>query len=468
MAKISKYDPDEPRDEGGKWTSGGGGYAGDARIDESLRDPKFMAEHGARLHQIDAESRANFGPHASPQFVDQAATAAVRSHVESIHADADAKSRGFENAAAEHAHFAALRAEREAAADREMHAAIAAGHVSPEATKIADEYTAAADARNAQHTAHAEALDHAHHEALNALDDLHAMQHEGNESEKELEFQHTHLHDEFGETQQTLDSSHGGYGDSDHVPREAPEFPGNIEDREDRVAHPDEGDHEEGSPEYERQLQEHDAWQAKAQSDYDAAKSSHAAELKSRADTAQSALERLHEHQTAHIAALNEMSKTSNGAQEAALSKFDDMEPDHSVNHEAFAHHERDYGENDDGSKITGADVEDEDKYDPEFLADKQAQEDYRRAYSASERAQDKARAQIEERDTPDYKDQIASLKEEQKATAKAIKEVSKYSGRASTVLPAKPAGKTKKSLADWYWEAQAVSMLAALRAHLA
>lgn len=305
----------------------------------------------------------------------------------------------------------------EIAADQK---AVDAGHVSDEPTKIADENHAAQEASRAQVDTHAQDLDAAHKEAATALADMHEYAHTGNEGHEGIEFNHYtgELTSGFETSQNALSESRGVEDEADYATgdRDGKDLP-------EHVHHPDEldGDKEDGSwspEEHAKQLAEHHAYTAQV--------AAHTEEFQRRAGRAQTALEHLHEKQTAAIAGLKEAEKNSEAAQRKAQSALDKHDPDKHVE-AAFSHHARD--------EVSG-DFDDED-----------VGAAYDAARESADRIKERASERVENTETVDTGDSVEAIRESAKSVASAIKEIARHTKRPPRlpVKAPKPA-KPKKS----------------------
>lgn len=392
-----------------------------------------------QLHQRDLDAQSRGFAH----------TDAEREHHQALR-DADSRSRGFADREAEQAHKEAERAKADRAEEDQ---AIAAGHVSGAAREIGDRYEAAIKEHQRAAEDHADALDKAHGEAADALAALH--EYSSDEHEKfTLEHALPGLTEQFGETQSALHDTlgrgeHAGY-ERESLQRELPVHPDEADLSEgeryhpygheggahheglEYVPHPDQSEHELSDEEHAGQLTAHETWHKKAEAAYNEAVEAHHAEFKRRADAAQAALERLHAHQVAAHEGLKSSSQAATKARNEATKALDRIEPDDLVNHEAFAHHERDYGDN----------GPEENEHDPQWIVDDHARENYERAGAAAESMISHTGERIDERGF-DATDALDPLKESTRSTRDAIKELAKITGRAAK-LPTK--AKTKKS----------------------
>jgi hypothetical protein len=343
--------------------------------------------------------------------------------------------------------------------NRAVDEAAAKGHITTEARDLAQAYVAGHGERDRIVDEHTAALDHAHRDATEALHALHEYEHEGNDDVKPAELQHTHeLAEGFSETQRELDGAHEGY-DREVIQRGLPE-----------VLHPDEMDsshegfvpHPDDLPEHERptspdedarMVAEHEAFYDRQVAAHEANKpniDAHNAEFKARAEAAQSALERLHERQAVSHDALQAAHKEGESAERDATKTLDKMNDEHHVQEGAFAHHERDEsGE----------------------IADDTARGDREDAGQLSETMRDRAQSAIADRPAHDLGDAVKSIRDDHKDTARAIKELSKITGRAARYTEiasrVKPAKKSIDPVAKLYWLHAAVDLLRAVGVEL-
>lgn len=387
---------------------------------------------------------------------------AEQAHHQSVR-DADSQSRGFANQEAERAHLEAEKAKADRAAEDK---AIAAGHVSSEVRDAADRYVATDTAQRSAAEGHAAQLDRAHHEAAEALAVLHAYGSKDHEGLDTSDFRHE---EEFHQTQSQLHEAlgleeHSGY-EKDTPGHEPPTHPDEASlfageryepfDNEhdnapfahreglEHVPHPDSSERDLTDEEYNHQLAAHEAWKQRAEAVHGEAMAAHQAEFQQRAETAQTALERLHQQQLQTHEHLKSIDREGDKAHREASKKLDSLADDDGegsnlVNHEAFAHHERDYGTED------GKPESPEDAHDPQYLVDDKAREDYESAHAAANTMFEHATSRLENHSSLSVDDALQSLKEEMRSTRDSIKALGKITGRAPS-LPQKP-GKAKKS----------------------
>lgn len=301
------------------------------------------------------------------------------------------------------------------------HHAIAAGHVSGAAKEIGDSYMAGHHARQAKLAEHTAALDELHHNAAHALAALHEY---SSPHHEDLDFQHHDLHEKFNETQNHLDEERTAeYAHGTHQ-RDAP-----IDPDADGYLLPGYKEHPNNIPvderptggEYDRLEAEHDAWHAQATADYKAVFEPHYAEYQRRADTAQTALEALHERQAAAHRDLTEIDHTGEKAHADATRALERIDPEKQVHEAAFAHHARD----EEGNIARGEGT------------DENAADDYAAAHEAAESMHQHASERVEEHTHSDLSDALEALKEETRSTASALKELGGITRRKPR-LPAK------------------------------
>ena len=452
--RVTKFDPDQPRANDGKWSAGGGGGGGGTpsprermrpggdlheRAKASLGDSAFVARHAERLSRAGDEARSNFpGERAHSEEAHQAALNHTHGEAMRIHAEEEAiggdahlhevaaEARSVSRAGGDYLteqHAAAMSAvgeeKQRIATDRAAREnedrAIAAGHLSQEPRDIADRYLAGRQERDAAIGQHAAALDQAHREAADALAALHEY---SSEEHNGLSFEH-HLTDEFHDSQRALHEATGHVDDVNYerhtAQRELPAHPDQLlaEDQPDRIAHPDESNHELSDEEYGRQLAAHEGWRSAAEAKYNEALSAHRAEFQRRADVAQTALERLHEHQVAAHAGLKAVHSEGEKAHKDASRKLGKMDAEGLVHEHAFAHHARD----ENGDVIDGS---------------------HSAAHAAAESMLDHASSRVGENGAHDLSDPLNALKDESRSTAAALRDLGKITGRAPR-LPAKP-----------------------------
>lgn len=343
------------------------------------------------------------------------------------------------------------------------HEAIAAGHVSSMAKDIADQYVAGHQAREAKVADHTVALDALHHDAAHALAALHEYSSPHNE---DLDFEHHGLHERFTETQGALDPERTGEYASGSHQREAPIHPDEIDHEGDPSYRPHPRDIEAAAlaamsdedyaaahgralsdEEYDRHLAAHEAWKTPHEARYNAEFEPHYAEYQRRADAAQSALEALHERQVSAHADLRHIDDAGGDAHAAATKELERMSPEKQVNEAAFAHHARDeHGE----------------------IDDEGAARDHAAAHDAAESMHEHATARVEEHTHSDLGDALESLKHETRATAAALKDLGKITGRKPR-LPAKVKKFADRpwpeALAQSCWMRAAADLLAAIDA---
>lgn len=421
----------------------------------ALADREFVSTHNDRLYRAQEAGRAGTPAWLADQANERAGRA-VHEEAAKIIRDDDARTRGFASSAHEAEHdqqqrdmdsqsrgFADHQAEQEhlaaegAKEDRQNEGrAIASGHVRSDAADVMDSLVDQHGGHMDSAQAHANTLGESHKEASAALHALQAY----DSSDRYAD--HADLHEAFNATHDSLreaglDSSehdHTDHGSHGYVT--GPSHPDDeIEDIPGRVPHPDELGHAEGTPEHASQLVAHDAWHSAAMAEHERATAAHDAEFKRRAEVAQTALEKLHEHQVAAHGDLKRITSESAKSHREAVKTLENMDEGHHVNHEAFAHHERDYGTPDNKP------ANKEDAHNPEFLVDENARADYENAYRADETMREHAQSRLDEHEHLDFGDSIDNLHDEMKATREAIKALSEHTGRA----PRFPQ-KTKKS----------------------
>ncbi len=420
----------------------------------SLGDAAFVAQHANRLSHAGDEAKSNFSGREGSDEAHAAAMAHMHGEAMRIHAEEEAHggdvklkesaddARAISRAnggGLEAQHAAAMDAiasvKREAAEEQAKRdnedRAIAAGHVSPEARQIADQYIAGHQERDRTINEHADALDKAHREAADALAALHEYNYEDRDS-GDSAFDH-HLHEGFNDTQRALHEAAGrdeaeDYANShDATRRELPDHPDEAlpEDIPGYVPHPDNSDRELSDHEYNQQLAAHEASHAQAQAEYDAAVAAHQAEFQRRASAAQDALERLHGQQVASHAALKEAHQAGEKAEKEASRKLDNLDSEKLVNEAAFAHHERD----------ESGDFKEE-----------HAAEAHAGAGEAAESMLEHANERVSEHGARDLGETLNSLKESTKSTAAALRDLGKITGRAPNIAKPPGKGKAKKS----------------------
>lgn len=334
--------------------------------------------------------------------------------------------------------------------------AVAAGHISTEPRDIVDRHDAEQQAHGARAQEHIDRLEQAHLEAATAIGALHDYEREEDEERGigGVEFNHTHdlgamfdethgsAEDEIGKNTEHSFEELTSHGHNDHPEIEIPAHPDSDEWRSNREhlhpddeyqphefenphpddhefehPHPDELDDDHTPEEHRALLAAHDTERAEVSAAHDnerrqviaaheeeynqalaahneAASAEHA-ELKARAEAAQSALERLHEHQTSTHDALKDVqgaSAKSRSSADKALGKFDE--------HDLVT------------SRATGNDLD--------------------RAKEASASFLDRHRNRFDE-DAPahDFTEMLSSLRAERGKTEGAIRELSKITGRA-------------------------------------
>lgn len=425
---------------------------------EAMRIHAEHEAHGGDVHlqQAAAHARSNAAQWQNADLAGQHAAA-----MSAIRRESDSRSRGFESHAAEQEHIEAERAKAERAAEDK---AIAAGHVSSEARDVVDRYMAGDEARRAAAAQHAETLDRAHSHAADKLAEFNAYSGDDDESlgTDHLDEAQRALHEALGKAE------HGGY-ERDVAHHDAPLHPDDANliageryqpyERDEHnapyahrqgleyVPHPDNSDQELSDEEHAHQLAAHEAWKQRADSVHAEATAAHAAERKRRAEAAQTALEQLHEHQIAaheHLKASSKEGAKARRAAEARLEELHGLSNEDSdgaglVNHSAFAHHERDYGTEDNKPEY------DDDLHDPQFLTDEHVGHDYENAYRVAETMHRHATSRLENHDSFSGDEAADSLKQSMRDTRDSIKDLAKITGRAPK-LPAKKPAKPKKS----------------------
>lgn len=404
--------------------------------------------------------------------------------------DRDSQSRGFANEEAETEHHAAEKAKVERAAEDK---AIAAGHVSSETRDVVDRYVAGDEARFATAEQHADTLDRAHNVAADALAEFHAFHSEGGDLDTSSVIKAEHFNDTQTALHEALGrDEHDGY-ERDVASREGPQHPddadlsegeryhpyGHLEQPHpselgidpshenyavqfamheqsqrdsaryahhqglEYVPHPDhtneelDADDEKLTDEaYKAQLAEHHAWSQRAEAAYNEANADRQAEFNRRAEAAQTALEQLHEHQIAAYGHLKGGDQEERKARKEAERRLDaaagdDEDGSNLVNHDAFAHHERDYGTED------GEPEYESDTRDPQHLVDDKAREDYENAHGAAATMYEHARDRLENHQRFGADDATEALKSSMRETRDSIKELGRITGR-KPKLPAK------------------------------
>jgi hypothetical protein len=503
---VRKYDDSEPRDDHGQWTAGGGGGGAAERATASLRDHAFVTEHMGRLSAAGDEARAAFPR--EEQAADPAHNAAqIAIHAEAmrIHAENDAM------AGADHADHAELKASADArrdyrqsigesladqhaavmarieerkgelAGDRELEQrydqAVAAGHVTTDLPhEAADRFTAEHERITTELSTIHDNLDEAHGAAAEAIAHLNSMAHVDEDGESEIDWsgkidKTTELYGEFDATSGSFSEQLGkperdasfdpteseSYGGREDTHAEFPAAPESFDHESERPEHEDLGDkpeppeHDpEATPEENAQAHEDyegelETWntnkqeQADEQADYERraaehkeatatyehALAAHEAEFKARAAAAQTALETLHERQVAAASRIPGLEKEHDAAKAAAVSEIDNINSSSLVNHTAVA--------GDDAARERANEV-------AEAIL----------STESSNRSDDERSLSV---------DSIKeSLKSETRATAAAIKQLARVTGREPR-LPAKPTRAKKANRPDGAQQASVEGM---------
>lgn len=502
-AKQSLNDASFVRDHMGRLTAAGDEARANFPAGERAGDAAHNAAQAA-IHEEAARAIVEHEAHGGDSYAWYAA-----SQARNAASDRDATMAEHHESAMQ-----AIAAHKEAIAEEQRtieneDRAIAAGHISTEPSGVVERLGAEQEAHGARGSEHMARLEQAHQEAAAALSVLHSHEREGDEERgiPGVEFNHTH---ELGAMFDQTHSAHEGEGgteskhsfedmslargggqfregaipahpDSDEFetrhphpdsedytfrhehPNEAnsPDHPHpDSESYQFEHPHPDDVEgvhtteqhaqllsahesehatalsaHEQAVTAHEREhaeaLANHHAERSAALAAHNAALDAHKSEIAHHAEAAQSALERLHEHQAAAHEGLKEVesaSKASRTAAGKALDKYDE--------HDLVT------------PKVTGDDLE--------------------RARAASASYLSAQRDAVDNADAVHYTDTKSGIKDEQRKTASAIKELSKITGRAPR-LPEKTS-KPKKSaspVAKLYWLHAAVDLLRAVGVEL-
>lgn len=306
--------------------------------------------------------------------------------------------------------------------------AIGAGHLSAEARTIADQHVAAYEQHKRMAEGHAVALDQAHREAIDAVAALHEYSSPDDKKLNLDDARYSLLSGEFHDSQNALREDAGAGPapsyERDVTRRDLPEHPDESDHRGEANyhEHPDsinenrpDGQDELSDEEYARHLAAHEEWKRGAMAQYNQALDAHRAEFKRRAEVAQDALERLHERQIAAHSDLKSAHETATKARFAAERQLNKLDPEDLVNESAFANQARD----------ESGDIADED-----------AAESHAAAHEAARSMLEHARASVEAHRFSAY-DSLGPLKDSTRASGRAIRELSKITGRAPR-LPAK------------------------------
>jgi hypothetical protein len=400
------------------------------RAASSIKDPAFIAEHQNRLIQAADHARGKYPRElqahdeahgAAQQAIHDEAARVLTEHAaaagphEQVLRQAASDSRtasARQGNSPEQQHQSALTAiqqnksyiQEQQDALKNEYRAVAAGHVSTTPRDLVNAYVAKQQERNTANDHVAEKLDHAHAEAVKALSALHEYEHEGNQEHEGRDLEHTHgLTDQFGGVQSVVSAmtSHGdrdvSYDEHESHGHAHPEFP-------EHVPHPDHEDHEQPlTPEQHAQgVRDHEAYKAQV--------TAHEAEFKRRADVAQAALEHLYVQQTAAHEVIKANSKAEDREHQRVISKLEDGEEGEFVNSAAFSKHEQD--------ENTGG------------FRDPKIEEAHRAAHDAERSMRDRALEKMADHAPTDPDDALGGLTESKSDTAKAIRELSRITGR--------------------------------------
>jgi nitrite reductase/ring-hydroxylating ferredoxin subunit len=499
---VRKYDDSEPRDDHGQWTAGGGGGAAE-RATASLSDHAFVTEHMGRLQAAGDEARAAFPREVQAHDeAHSAAQTAIHAEAMRIHAENDAMAgqdhaelkasadarRDYrqsigESLADQHAAVMARIEERkgELAGDRELEQrydqTVAAGHVTTDLPhEAADRFTAEHERITTELSTIHDNLDEAHGAAAEAIAHLNSMAHVDEDGESEIDWsgkidKTTELYSEFDATSGSFSEQLGkperdasfdpteseSYGGREDTHAEFPAAPESFDHESERPEHEDLGDkpeppeHDpEATPEENAQAHEDyegelETWntnkqeQADEQADYERraaehkeatatyehALAAHEAEFKARAAAAQTALETLHERQVAAASRIPGLEKEHDAAKAAAVSEIDNIKSSSLVNHTAVA--------GDDAARDRANEVAE-----AILSTERSNRSDDERSLSVDS---------IKE-----------SLKSETRATAAAIKQLARVTGREPR-LPAKPTRAKKANRPDGAQQASVEGM---------
>jgi hypothetical protein len=259
VASVSKYDPDEPRDDHGKWSAGGGGGGGGTseaggggpslkeRAAASMQDPAFRTEHADRLARADFEARRNFPRDPHSEDANQAVSSWQHSEAGRIltehdahGGDADLKraaeegrayARGSQKTELTEQHEEAMRsiADRKPDLEQERAAQAArdAGAVPslPASTQaVIDEHEALKTANSAKLDEIGKDLHEAHQQALLSLHELHGV---ASEEDVENLPSHYDLAEHYGNTHADFagEGEHGYEEIGEHIVGREPIYP---------------------------------------------------------------------------------------------------------------------------------------------------------------------------------------------------------------------------------------------------
>lgn len=425
---LAKYDPDQPRDDHGRWGSGGS----DARASASLSDRGFVSQHADRLSAAGDRARAAFPrEQRGGNAAHDAAHHAIVAEAGRIHAENDAvagpdesRLRGtLEDARAVGAsHEVALeRVAEERANIAEERAAAAAGHIGATPHAALDEYTATRERVDTEVARDTADLASAHDHAERALTELQARRVEA-DAENGIA---GHDLGNVGDLAEHLRATDEVVGAADRQRHESAytghpgDHPGSVDDFADPAEH-------------QRAVDAHRA----ASAANDAAFREHAAH-------AQTALEHLHEQQIRTQERLRSASHDLNAAHDRALAEVNS-------DHASLAHHTYREDEPPDPPDPLEphADAQERAAHAAEtaqYHQDLAQYQERQRAESASTRILDAEHGRRE--NLADHHpralsaDARSALKDEMRATAAAIRHLSHLTGRAPRL-----GGKTHKA----------------------
>lgn len=397
---------DHPRAPDGKFGDGAAEAAS-----EALRHTGFVEQHTARLSAAGDAARAAFPvDERAHDAAHAAAQNAMHTEAMRIHAEQHAEDLEAERAAKQ---------------------SIAAGHVTTEVPHAAEDHFGTEHDRIVGEVTNIQtSLEASHQAAADAIGQLNVIENPTNTDLDKVSDLHevlvdstARLSEETGRPEQEIvhqeheeinlptepDFDRGAKPDPDDVP-DRPESPDHepdatLEERASAQAEyeSDLADWQAADQEYQRESAEYASGLA-AHASYEHAVTQHEAEFQRRAEHAQTTLESLHDHQLAAMQRLPQLAKEHDAANASRQAEVERLSSDALVNQHAVA-----------GDKAAQAQA---DEVSESLLRDE------------ADRRQDDVR-------TLDLDESRASLKDATKATAAAIKQLAKITGRAPRI-PAK------------------------------
>lgn len=516
MARLRKYDEDEPRADDGRWTDGGdesgGSSSGDAgsgvssggstvdheRAASSLRDSAFVTEHMGRLSAAGDEARARFPrEERAGDVAHAAAQTAIHTEAARIHAEHDAIAGSDQARLREAADSGRWAAQQHNGGLAEQHAAALAS-VGREKERVAEETADAANVKESVEAGHVNdvvpheaqdyfeaehdrivgelndtrgALDEAHLAAADAIGRLDAVQAESDDGEIDLAEKIDAvggLHEQFDSTSNELAGATGateteGFDRSEH--HEMVEFPASPEHGE-----PSEDDRPNPSDAPEKPAPfEHDPDSTSEENS--AAQEEHQQELSEWHEADKEFRESVNNYDERkaeyiayeHAVAAHEAEFKSRAAD--AQTALETLHEHQISAAEKLVRLEKEHGAANAARHAEVDDLEGDALVNQGAVSHDDAARERADRASESIIASEASRRLDDTRQPPDYDALRGTLKDEMRSTAAAIKQLAKLTGRPARI-PSKPAkpGKTKKSANRPSTDAQAsVGGMAAL-----